>query len=49
MSYTKEEFKEVLDEYRRMEKDNEEFNGYDYGYYRAMIDYENLILCKVGV
>ena len=48
MEYTEESFKKVLTEYRRMVKENEEMNGYDYGYYRAMVDFENLILFGVS-
>jgi len=46
--YTKEDFKNKLEEYRKMVKDDEKMNTYDYAYYRALVDFENLLLPKVN-
>lgn len=45
---TIENFKEVLAEYERMQKDGEQFNEHDKAYYLAMRDFKKLILCGVS-
>ena len=46
---TIEDFKEVLAEYERMQKEGQQLNDHDKAYYLAMNNYKKLILSSVSI